>query len=446
MADFEPPSFSLGVDDPVPDSESHIPTSVHHPSCSTFELHHDLVVDQEGDFEVEVMNSNPAPETETDPPRVLRRLRRGPTTEGSRTAMEELKRVCCDNDDEDIEEFSSQEDACPAARYSSVCSSSKVPLRGNEVFTTQRSSRGKAKNKELVSNSFASSGPETGCTGLVFPKLTTSPLRRFQLIDSSSDSDPEEPSATSEHKRKSLMEKHQNKDLWKDFCPIKSFHISTPVLDEVCEEYFKSIRDNKTTQELGNELCPDGSLGCYQPTNNIPGLKHCWNSSNPLPPAYHYFFHDDPRIQKLVRSRLPNFFPLGVVNNDGDQQHTETAIDYMSQFTSKASKQGSQKNQCKKASTKGASKKSNARKVSTASEGWVDPKGTAAIPMDAGKRRVHSNGQAAGHWYTSPDGKKIYVSRSGQELSGRVAYRHYRKDNGGFKKSKKKTISKRRKS
>ncbi|PNX59378.1 hypothetical protein L195_g056749 [Trifolium pratense] len=37
----------------------------------------------------------------------------------------------------------------------------------------------------------------------------------------------------------------------------------------------------------------------------------------------------------------------------------------------------------------------------------------------------------------------VYVSKNGQELTGRNAYRHYRKESGsGFKKSKKKTSAK----
>jgi hypothetical protein len=31
----------------------------------------------------------------------------------------------------------------------------------------------------------------------------------------------------------------------------------------------------------------------------------------------------------LVHSRLPYFFPLGIVNNKGNQLITESAIDYM---------------------------------------------------------------------------------------------------------------------
>lgn len=43
----------------------------------------------------------------------------------------------------------------------------------------------------------------------------------------------------------------------------------------------------------------------------------------------------------------------------------------------------------------------------SASEGWVDPKSSSSIPKDAGKRRVRANGQAAGHWFTSPEGRKV---------------------------------------
>lgn len=195
----------------------------------------------------------------------------------------------------------------------------------------------------MASDVPASSSLETGHNGLMFPKLTISPLRRFQLVDSDSEEPPisedaskktqkidsslkEQQSTAREQKRKMSIEKHQNKDLWQDFCPIKSFPIPTPVLDEVCEEYFQSIRDKNATQKLGST---SASIGCHQDANNAAGFEQGRKLADPLPPSHHYFFHDDPRIRKLVRNRLPNFSPLGTVNNRGNPQPSESVIDYM---------------------------------------------------------------------------------------------------------------------
>ncbi|KAF2285779.1 hypothetical protein GH714_007756 [Hevea brasiliensis] len=207
-----------------------------------------------------------------------------------------------------------------------------------------------------------------------------------------------------------------------------------------------TLQDKNAAQKLGSGLYK-GGVGSHHDLNSIKGYEQRWNLADPLPPAHHYFFHDDPRIQTLVRCRLPNFSPLGIVNR-GNQQHSESVINYISQFHGEASKQGGTRGSNNgKGSTRGRNKlkKSNAKEVMHASEGWVDPKISSAIPKDAGKRRVHANGQAAGRWFTSPEGRKVYVSRSGQELTGQIAYRHYRKESGGFRKSKKKTNVKRKK-
>lgn len=266
---------------------------------------------------------------------------------------------------------------------------------------------------------------------------------KTQKTDSSSK---KQQPTTSERKNKTLLGKHQNEDLWKDFCPIKSYPVQTPVLDEMCNEYFQSLQDNKNkAHKLQSNLQTGDSTRFHQDPNSMVDFQQCWNLADPLPPAHHYFFHEDLRIQRLVHSRLPYFFPLGIVNNKGNQLITESAIDYMSQFNREASrKQGTQRTNSEKGSTRGRnkSKKSNAGEVSLASEGWVDPKSSTAIPKDAGKRRVHASDQGGGHWYTSPEGRKVYISKNGQELSGQIAYSHYKKDSGGFRRSKKKTNTK----
>lgn len=236
-------------------------------------------------------------------------------------------------------------DEHPPAQYSSVCSSSKIPLRGLGVITTQSSSQKKARRVEDASQAPSSASLETSHNGLMFPKLTLSPLRRFQLLDSDSDSDHPsvsedvnkgahiidssskqlEPTA-SEQKRKVPMIGPHNEDLWKDFCPTKSFSISTPVLDEVCEEYYQSVK-NKNAASIDARVA--NSNRCHTTASSSENFEQCWDASDPLPPAHRYFFHDDPRVQKLVHSRLPNFSPLGIVANGGNQQPSASVIDYM---------------------------------------------------------------------------------------------------------------------
>ena len=112
MADFAPPTFSLGLDfdldsepqtttlreeDPSPKSP---PQSSASPILPTIQ---DFVDD---DFESRSMALDPEA---LEPPRTLKRLRRGPTNELVAQKLEESVDLW-GNVDEDIEEFSSQED------------------------------------------------------------------------------------------------------------------------------------------------------------------------------------------------------------------------------------------------------------------------------------------------------------------------------------------------
>ena len=352
-----------------------------------------------------------------------------------------------------------------------MCSSSKFPLRASGVLTSRSASHRKAGKREQASNHPASSSLETSSSKLMFPKLTISPLRRFQLLDSDDD-DPSviedanqeakntHPSAKvrqSNHRQyscasedkstKTFVSMPQNVDLWKDFWPNRSVGIPTPALDEVCEEYFRSVKDKNVTVKLGSDGCISNEKRSYQNKNNRKTVQHQLDLADPLPPAHRYFFHADPRIQKLVRSRLPNFSPLGVVSNT-NMQHGASVIDYMSQFShGEASKKQVNQDVSIGRSTMQARKnarKFNADEALNASGSWVNPKSCASIPKKAGKGQVHANGQSASRWYTSPDGRKVYVTKSGQELTGSMAYRHYKKDNGvRSKKSKGKTTARR---
>ncbi|KAK0598911.1 hypothetical protein LWI29_000679 [Acer saccharum] len=57
-----------------------------------------------------------------------------------------------------------------------------------------------------------------------------------------------------------------------------------------------------------------------------------------------------------------------------------------------------------------------------------------------------SSSRVVPRWQAPKWGRKVYLSKNGQELTGQIAYRQYRKENGaGFRKSKKKTNSRKKK-
>ncbi|KAK8282451.1 hypothetical protein V6Z12_D08G028200 [Gossypium hirsutum] len=448
MANFDAPSFSLGLDFDA-DSEPQLPAEDHlepilapNPSASF-----NIIEENADEFESEqVMDSDP--DTRPDPPRVLKRLRRA-ADESSATKKESEKTLVWDNGDDDIEEFSSSQeknaDVDSSTQYHSICSSSKIPLKRLGLVTTQSSSQLSSRKAGQASVASASASLEASHDGLTFPKLTISPLRRFQLLDSDSDDDPsdceftgkgacksdplskEQQSTASDRKRKTSFGTPQNEDLWKDISLMNSSCVQTPAFDEK----LGSRKADLSSQELGS-----------QKTEQLQDLD------DPLPPAHRYFFHADPRIQNLVRSRLPFFSPLSMADNGGHQQPTVSIMDFKNQFNKgESSKQrGSRKGSGKNCSRSRSSKSKKPNAENGAFEGWVNPKTSAAVPKNAGKRRVHASGQPAGHWYTSPEGRKVYITRTGQELSGHMAYRHYRKEGGGdFRKSKKKSKVKKKK-
>lgn len=225
-------------------------------------------------------------------------------------------------------------DEPPSTQYRSLRSSSKLSLPGHGVLTTQ--SERKRKN---VSNAPPSADVDSNSNTLMFPKLTVSPLRRFQLIDSDSDdpsgNDPANLDAniagssskerdfnSGQHVRtKASGSMSQTEDLWNSFCSEKSFHIPTPAFDEVCDEYFRSMNDKN--EDLNN------TKGCYESSKISKNNAQQLNLGDHLPPAHCYFFHHDIRIQNLVRNRLPNFFPLGAGNTRGSEQPSASVIDYM---------------------------------------------------------------------------------------------------------------------
>lgn len=109
MANFDAPSFSLGLDFD-PDSEPRLPAEDHlgrtlapNPSASF-----NIIEENADEFESEqVMDSDP--DTRPDPPRVLKRLRRA-ADESSATKKKPEKTLVWDNGDDEIEEFSSSQE------------------------------------------------------------------------------------------------------------------------------------------------------------------------------------------------------------------------------------------------------------------------------------------------------------------------------------------------
>lgn len=71
----------------------------------------------------------------------------------------------------------------------------------------------------------------------------------------------------------------------------------------------------------------------------------------------------------------------------------------------KATKGNSSKNGASRGKNK--TNKSSSSNVLCSSANSVEPKSCTSMPKDAGKRRVQASDQSAGHWYTSPEGRKV---------------------------------------
>lgn len=52
-------------------------------------------------------------------------------------------------------------------------------------------------------------------------------------------------------------------------------------------------------------------------------------------------------------------------------------------------------------------KNSNIEDTSVGAGDWINPKQTASTPTDAGRRRVHADGQSAGQWFPGENGKNV---------------------------------------
>ncbi|KAK4782061.1 hypothetical protein SAY86_016163 [Trapa natans] len=425
MADMDPglPSFSLGLDFDSP------PPS---PNVHNFDQAPGDGMDDE-DFR-----------TTDDPPLTLRRLRRG-------TRILRTPEACSPSFklEDDIEEFSSEEEMGkakkPSAQNRSLCGSSKLPLyRPCSIATTSCDQLNSAIRK-LPSYEVGSSSQQASCNRLFKSSTSSSPVRKFVLVDSDSD-DPsitkhshgEEATKADFPAKRKLAASYSKpeKDLWRTFLPVKSFDVPTPAFDEVCNEYFLSAKDNvKNTQKPSTCSSLDDDVIC------LPQRTYNKTSQSPLLPSHQYFFHNDMRIRNLIRSRLPHFFPIGGDNN-GELSHPNTSsVDYMGQFNDgdHSRNGGTDKIDKKKGSRGKAKQRASSVQEHTSVDNWMNPRSSASAPRNVGKRRVKATGKSAGHWYTGADGRKVYVTGNGQELTGSAAYRSYRKERGaGFKKSSKK--------
>ncbi|KAL7593875.1 hypothetical protein Lser_V15G35355 [Lactuca serriola] len=359
MVDFEAPSFSLGLDYDLLDSEPQITS-----------------VSEDDDYETLIVDDS-EPEY-SDPPPKSKRLRRvltdDVTTSSTVSANPEVElRSSAVVDDEDDNVFCSKED-----------------MRTDEHLHTQ--------NHPL---STSSKLPNTPGVLTSQPGNKSQTFRRRRLLLTVSDSDSDDPSVSDNV--------NNNK------CNIsESIDLSTTERESPCED-FKSE-------------------------------KSSLNFDDSLPPAVHYFFHDDLRIQELVQSRLPNFFPLCKISNRELEQPSTLEIDYMGQFKCGASSKQGVRNIKDKKSSKTRSKISRKENVEETSQGWVNPKlcvDNKIITKDTPKRKAHAAQQSAGYWVIGQDGKRVYVGKRGQELTGRVAYMQYKKESGSwFKKAKRKSAKK----
>ncbi|KAK9673902.1 hypothetical protein RND81_12G197300 [Saponaria officinalis] len=459
MADIEPPSFSLGID---LDFEPSRP--INQPQFNPDDDSQWHVSDSDPD-------SDPNP-----PPSRLRRLRRGGATQTPDSVSTPVNGEVPNFVEDDIEDFSEEEekenvhtDNLPVSQRKTLFSGSKLPLSGCGVLKRPQESTIHNSQRRQDSSCPPSTSVASNKGKSVLQEFTSSPLRKFQLLDSDSD----DPSEFADVKRKTdaidssknLTQKElnsgslnttffekshlsastsQKQDLWKNFRVDNNGSVPTPVFDELLEEYYKGVKQNKGVSG-SREL---GSCGVGSSIDNVGEFTVTENVEAAGLPCHRYFFHDDNRIQRLVRSRLPYFFPISVSGDTRNMPYNASSIDYRSQFCNgNAANQRSGKTpniEKSSNSSRKRTKKANIEQDAHASGAWIDPKHVANTPKDAGRRRVRAEGQSAGHWFTGDNGKKVYVTKTGKELTGKFAYIQYNKENGGFGKSKKKRPSKKK--
>uniref|UniRef100_J3M1K7 Uncharacterized protein n=1 Tax=Oryza brachyantha TaxID=4533 RepID=J3M1K7_ORYBR len=323
--------------------------------------------------------------------------------------------------EDEIEDFTDEErptrDMPPSAGSCITSSSSKFSQASNSKFSLMN--RGvlmsqltnKTKKFTHVPCYSASKSLEESCSKKLLPKITLSPMRKIHLLDSDSDLDDKD--------RPSLRPKSKSQaDTVLDNTNAE-MRVSwvTPALDEFCNEYFKSVKEQRPQQENDSSFCVPKAIRFNYPVSETGG--HFQHQATPSgaalhdnitdshPPAMDYFFHHDPLVRELVRERLEHFVPIGVDSSRGNEQD----VQYRSQID----------------------------RCASANERWVTPNKRTSVGTEIGTRRINPSGiSGSGHWFTGEDGKRVYVSKNGQELTGRIAYRQYKKESGkGFRQKKK---------
>lgn len=254
-------------------------------------------------------------------------------------------------------------DDYPSTQSHITCSNSKFSLLHRGFLRGDNS-----EPKQTTSKPTSASGGISTLTGLetsnknkgVFPRLTISPIRKINLIVSDSDDSSgskgeckkeetvgslkkgkySHEKCSSLEEKESLATKFQKESFWKDFSPMRTVRLETPALDEFCNEYFRSVKDQNVNQDKGKikssgfsscrGLGADGKNEVLNSLNDISGKVDInWDFSSPRPPSFQYFCHNDSRIQTLVRRSLPHFIPLGVKNDTEVQQFGAKNLDYM---------------------------------------------------------------------------------------------------------------------
>lgn len=464
------PSFSLGFDDDEDDFVAPAPRRCHQQarpqaapsdlSCLDDEVDEFLLTGGQRPDRArgEALHPDPVqPETTR-----LKRLRRGPAPRpmappppappSARAPLVpeaspwKVAREAFGSEEDEIEGSTDEESPQgmpPSVGSCRTSSNSKFSLLSQSVLTTQSTRKTNIAKFTPLSKSVVSKPLEESCTKKLLPKITISPLRKIHFLDSDTDSDDnknrtkaKKPVSPIKKRQESIHKYVQKKPTLQQNSKSEGSSVvqkskdnmndswATPALDDFCSEYFKTVQDSRPSQQ--KEVNSFSGSKVPRPYNSVGEIgensQHQSSSSRVVleenltdshPPAMHYFFHHDQMVQKLVRERLQHFVPIGAGTSQGNEYGVEENLNYSGQF--------------------GQSGDANGR--------WVTPNRITSIPTDFGKRRVHAGGtqSGSGHWFTGDDGRKVYVSKNGQELSGRDAYRQYKKESGkGFRKFKKK--------
>ncbi|XP_066346323.1 uncharacterized protein [Miscanthus floridulus] len=414
----EVPSSSLIISD---DDDNSLAGGQHHEQPKTQaapQVPSSLSIeDEDGDF---FLAGDRQPEPTLPEVTQLKRLRKGPapphlapsppplkvpgqpTVEASPVMSENGARTAVGSWEDEIEDWTTDEDrpvrdVPPSVGSCSTSSNSKFSLLNHGVLMTQSATKANRSKFTQTPNTSASISLEESCTKKLLPKITVSPMRKIYLLDSDTDADDDH----NQNKAKTLQQntKPQGRSTVLKSAATMNDNWATPALDEFCNEYFKSPKDAEFSQQKeGNTSQPKNS-GHFQQQMSSSGAE-----LDDGPPAMHYLFHPDPRVGNLFRNRLQHFVPIGAGSTRGNEQNRAESL--RRRFSSSAA----------------------------ANDDWVTP-GRISVPTDASKRRVHASGShlGSGHWFTDDSGRKVYVSKNGQELTGRNAYRQYRKESGrGF--------------